>query len=356
MSNRLKDIFSNKMPDMVGKIQFRNKEAVKQFDEAVSKVYKEGCTVLVDGITTIVTKIKEGNNEYPLMEKENPLAVSIGPSKEKVRIDVNVDGVKREMEFYHYQTDKTFVLENNEKSIIYFKIESLKENNTMNLYYNVQSKHATSVNEILESFKFAEVFLDKIFSQDESNNFNGEIETVEGIRNFFRNGRQFFEWAEAVENELDIKLRTEDLNDPGEIEKDIGELYFALIENKVIKLNICFISDATIMIREKDCLTPLKVGEKLDTTFLNSIEYSFGEQRIKLYTANLLSNAIIKEIKKEDEKIKIVYGDTDSAPMYISRTLFKTEEEAKKELGRIIDHKDDYVNAKTVYDYLSSRN
>ena len=60
------------------------------------------------------------------------------------------------------------------------------------------------------------------------------------------------------------------------------------------------------------------------------------------------SLAVLNEYKEKDNRIKILYGDTDSNPMYISYTIHLTEEEAKDEVSKIMQHSSLYVEA----DYL----
>lgn len=67
----------------------------------------------------------------------------------------------------------------------------------------------------------------------------------------------------------------------------------------------------------------------------------------------MLSSAIIKKVKEdEDGTIKILYGDTDDRPMYITYTGFKTIDEAQHEMKSIMDHKEEYEEAMTVSEYL----
>ena len=94
--------------------------------------------------------------------------------------------------------------------------------------------------------------------------------------------------------------------------------------------------------------TPLSIGSKIALTFLSSIEFNFLKQTVTLHTANLLVNALVKDIQESDDgTVKILYGDTDSKPMYISFSAFETSEEAKQESDTILQHDEIYVNALT---------
>jgi len=101
----------------------------------------------------------------------------------------------------------------------------------------------------------------------------------------------------------------------------------------------------------------LEEGERLDITFLSEIEYMVYGQKISVHTANLISNAIIKQIEKsEDGSVKILYDDTDSQPIYISYSGFKTVGEAEQELKIIVEHKDKYTCALTLNEQIEKLN
>lgn len=68
----------------------------------------------------------------------------------------------------------------------------------------------------------------------------------------------------------------------------------------------------------------------------------------------LLINALVKDIQKSDDgTVQILYGDTDSKPMYISFSAFETVEEAKHEENTILQHDEIYVNALTSNAYIN---
>ena len=97
----------------------------------------------------------------------------------------------------------------------------------------------------------------------------------------------------------------------------------------------------------------IEIGSKLELTFSSKAEFRLYGQTIMLYTANILSNAVVKNVEQTtDGKVKILYHDTDSEPMYISYTAFKSEEERESELKVIMEHREKYVNAPTVAEYM----
>lgn len=81
----------------------------------------------------------------------------------------------------------------------------------------------------------------------------------------------------------------------------------------------------------------------------------YGE-KISIYTANFLANAIIEKVKiGTDGKTKIWYGDTDSGPMFISYMGFRSVEERAQEMEKLMEHKKKYLDAVTIEEYLFKR-
>ena len=145
------------------------------------------------------------------------------------------------------------------------------------------------------------------------------------------------------------------LNDlPREEQQDIDELYLLLCEKKVVRLNAKPTSTNLTSVAMNHTDTPLSIGGKIALTFLSTIEFNFLKQTVTLHTANLLVNALVKDIQEcDDGTVKILYGDTDSKPMYISFSAFKTKEEAEQEGDNILQHDEVYINALTSNAYIN---
>ena len=135
--------------------------------------------------------------------------------------------------------------------------------------------------------------------------------------------------------------------------QDVEELYLLLIEKKL------FGRMQLIDRNNKSHLNLISISRnrtKFALTFIRKVTYTICEQNITIHTANLLYNAIIKEIiKNESGEMKVLYDDTDSAPMYISCTGYKSQEEAIIEQDLIIKDKErtkKYEEALTVIEYI----
>ena len=81
-------------------------------------------------------------------------------------------------------------------------------------------------------------------------------------------------------------------------------------------------------------------------TFLGHVEFSFLQHTISLHTACLIMNAVVKDVQvKDDDTLTVFYGESDSNPMYIAYSAFKTKEDAEYEADNIFNHAADYENA-----------
>jgi hypothetical protein len=141
---------------------------------------------------------------------------------------------------------------------------------------------------------------------------------------------------------------------PREEQQDIDELYLLLCEKKVVHLNAKLTSTNSTSVVMNHADTPLNIGSKIALTFLSTIEFSFLKQTVTLHTANLLVNALVKDIQEcDDGTVKILYGDTDSKPMYIAFSAFATKEEAEREMNSILQHDEVYISALTSNAYIN---
>lgn len=84
------------------------------------------------------------------------------------------------------------------------------------------------------------------------------------------------------------------------------------------------------------------------------ITYNICGTEITLFAACMILNAIAKKIVRNDDSgVKVIFGEEEAKPMYLSYRAFTDETDAKNETEVIMHHKDDYVNAKTALEYMS---
>lgn len=357
MPNKLKDIFSDKMFDLGGKVRFQDSESYKKFLEALQIVENEGRAVEVEGISSLTTEVRDGEMEYPFLEQKELTQCIVAPSTEDVPIVLNTEYGEKTVVFKRYHTTNEIILETDKNEIVYFKIVFIKNTSNNTFTYRTQPRLAKTVKDIVESYNTAIALLDKMFKYEDSQDLSDEYALIYDTRESFLEVESFFKRLYLVEQELELSFKPAQVNDAENDDGELEELYLLLIEKKVIRLNAKLNATESTVLTMESGTHKLKVGNELDITFLGDLEYTIYGQKISVHTANLLSKAIVKEVKKDkDGAIKILYGDTDSQPMYISYTGFKTIEEARQEGKTIMEHKEKYTDALTFNEYMKKTN
>jgi len=356
MPNKLKEIFSDKMFDLGGKIYFQDNEAHRQFLNALQIVQDEGKPVEVKGITALTTVVRDGEMVYPFLEQKDFSQFIVAPSTEDVPIVVNTKHGEKTVLFKCYHTTNETVLETGENEIVYFKIVFIKGTPNITFTYRTQPQLAKTIKDIVESYNTTIALLNNLFKDDDKQELSDEYTFIHDTRESFIELESFFSRLYLIEQELGLSFSPAKIGDTENDEEELEELYLLLIEKKVIRLNAKLTATESTGITMKAGYNLPEAGSKLDITFISKIEYTMYGQKISVHTANLLSNAIVKQFEEnEDGSKKILYDDTDSQPMYISYMGFKTIDEAKKEMSTIMEHKERYTDALTFNEYMSSK-
>lgn len=351
MSNKLKDIFSNKMFDLGGTLHFQDSKSKKKFLEALQIVMNEGREV--EGVSSLTTKVRDGDIEYPFLEHKNLINVSIAPSKEEVPFVLNTEYGEKTILFKRYQTTNEIILETDENEVVYFRIVFIRNTSKITFTYRTQPHLAKTVKNIIENYNTAIAFLNTIFIYKDSQDLSDGNAFIHNMKESILRLESFFKRLYSLEQELGLSFQPTQINDTEKDERELEELYLLLIEKKVIRLNSKLNAAESTLIKMELGDYKLEVGSKIALTFVGDSEYTICGKKISVYTANLLSNAIIKAVKEgEDGTIKILYGDTDDRPMYISYTGFKTKKEAEQEMKTIMEHKEKYIEALTVNEHM----
>ena len=355
MSNKLKDIFSNKMFDLGGKIQFQDINCYKNFLEAIQIVQNEGRKVEVTGASSLTTKVKDGEMEYPFLERKELTQLIIAPTTEDVPFILNTVYGEKTVIFKRYQTTNEIILETDRNEVVYFKIAFIKNTSNITFTYRTQPHLAKTVKDIAENYNTAIALLNKLFIYKDSQDLSDEYALIFNMRESILGLESLFKRLYLVEQELELSIQPTQINDTEKDDGELEELYLLLVENKVIRLNAKLNETKSTGMPIESGTHKLEVGSKIDLIFLGESEYTFYGQKNSIHTANCLSNAIIKEVKEgEDGTIKVLYGDTDNQPMYISYTGFKTIDEAKQEMKTIMEHKEKYIDALTFNEHMEA--
>ena len=309
----------------------------------------------VDGVASVSTAVGHLDTKFPLVEQTNITQVIVGPAEEPVPITLDVDGNKKTITLLRSRIKDKVILRSEPDFIVAFNIAFLLSENKHTLNYKVQFEKAKSIREVADSFNIAEALLAHLYNfEDNIPSEDGNISLLD-IKEHFRRYKSFFKRLCAIENKLDISISPDLLNALSlEEQQDIDELYLLLCEKKVVRLSARLTSTSSTAVTMNNAEVSLSIGDKIALTFIGSIEFSFLKQSVTLHTANLLINALVKDIQKcDDGTVRVLYGDTDSKPMYISFSAFQTSEEAKQESEAILQHEDIYVNALTSSTYIT---
>lgn len=354
MGNKLKSIFSNEEISFGGKINFKDQESYEQFLVALKTVQEEGKAVQVKGINSVETLIRNGKSEYPIEENDNICDFVVTPSTDEVSFELDTDYGEKKFVLKRYQINKGIVLETSENAIVFLKLFFEKGTMKSKICYHVQLENAKNVKELIESYSVVLSFFNKLFKEDIKKSEGGV--TINTMKQYFEKSIEGYKKLEFVEKEFGVTFAPKVLSQNEETWVDLEEVYLMLKEKEVIRLNAKVNDTETTGMKVSQQAENIKVGDALDITFVTNVEYSLWNIKITLFAANLLSNAIVKEIKEAtDGELKILYGSEDSRPMFISYKGFKTEGEAKEEMNNIMNHKDDYTNALTVAGHINKR-
>lgn len=354
MGNKLKSVFSKEEISFGEKINFKNQESYENFLMALETVQEEGRTVRVKGVDSVETLIRKGKSEYPINENYKIYDFIVVPSTDEVSFELDTDCGKKMLIFERYRINKGVVLQTPQNAIIYLKVFLEKDSMKSNINYQIHLEKAKTIKELIESYNIVLSFFHRLFRDDIKKSENGV--DIKSMKMYFAKSIERYKKLEYVEKEFGVTFVPKVLAQNKDSWMDLEELYLVLKEKEVIRLNAKVNDTKTTGMKINQQINSIKVGDAIDITFITKIYYSLWNVKITLFSANLLSNAIIKEIKEaSDGEIKILYGSEDSRPMYISYMGFKTEAEAKEEIKEIMNHKADYMNALTVMGYINKR-
>lgn len=352
--NKLNKLFSNEGNRYKISVQFPSNSEMKKFIEAIESVKKNGEEARVNGIENWDACYAEGDSEYPLTGKNSTADIIISPVK--VPIKVKTEFGESVLEFCTRRLGKETILENNKNNIFYFNLKYSVDKQTLNFYYKFQPELAETVREVVEECSKAIAFLEMLTpSEDERLSKGDESDFFDTVMTF-EQFKDYFNRVLLIEEELEISFDLKNIQDEKNDEIIIHIVYILLIEKGIIKSHGKLEDAKTSEIQVESKKEELQEGTEVNLTFYDNHIYTVYGNEITLYFSNLLSNAIIKEILPEENgKITILYGDTDSKPIYVSYRGFKTSREAHLEMRKIMEHKKDYEEALTLGEYLDRR-
>jgi len=352
MPNKLKDIFSEKMFDMNLNLQFQDAESKVKFEKAMETASEEGRPVEVAGVSAINTIIQDGAMVYPHTIDEPIGKVVVFPPVERIKKELNTAYGKRTVCFERRQTKSEIYIETGKDKVIFLKLAFAKESHTANFTYKIQFNKAIQVRDIAEELCKAISIINFWFKDGNYLAVDEDKNSLRNIRKSFQIAYFFFDKLAKIEQELQVSFDPAQIDGIDDHISDVEELYLLLVKRIPIRLNAKVSSMESTGITLEQPLSDLKIGVAIGITFTKKSVYSLFGQNIPVYTANFLFNAVIKEILTDDGTTKVLYGDVDSQPMYISYTGFKTEEEAEIEKQTMFKNWEIYKSAITISSHL----
>ena len=349
MGNKLRNVFNKNEQFIKGTIRFKSVEASRNFEHALETVYKEGRTIEVNGIESMAVSIDSGAGSFPIKKIEDLADIVIGPSPDQVILKLEVDGEQIDFPVDRYSYEKGCKVKTKDNFPFYNMLMFDKTTQTATISIKPNLDKAADVDTVLHTIKIEKEFLKMFFSIDleKGTGLDTAIEHIDGLY-------KFFEKLKFVEGVFDKKFV------PGEIDldnveciNDLLELCLMIRDKKVLRSNVR-ITESTGNKLQIATDKEIEIGRKIALTFIWGLEYSLWNEKIELHCASFLNNAIVKAIENlESGQIRIVYGEKENQPMYISYRGFISEDEAKVELDRIMDIKQEYENAKTIEQYIA---
>ncbi|MDF2536401.1 MAG: putative abortive phage resistance protein AbiGii toxin [Bacillales bacterium] len=361
MANKLKDTFSSKPFNLNIKLSFFNEKDSNAFGKALDMVSKEGKMVRVDGAASIETNIKHGNKLYPYdIHSDEITNIVVGPSKEEFELDLGIcsnDEVKT-IKLYRWYTEDKIIVETSDDSIVYFKMEFIKRTNKCNFTFKQQPTNAKNIQEIVNAYDIALLYLDKMFRNADQKCCNpdllNEISKINDVKNAISTAKSLYNKFYEIEQEIGLSFDPNDITHNSDFYETVQEIYELIITKKIVRMNrtINDFQNKEMSLSKEEI--DIEIGKKVLLTFINQMEYELLNEKVTIYTANALINAIVTEITMDNDKIQSVkYEGIESDPMFISFSGFKTMNEAENEQKNIVDKIKEYQNAKTVFEYVN---
>jgi hypothetical protein len=352
MANKIKEAFSDQPSKFYQTISFNDTEACKKFIEAERIAYEEGRPVNVTGIALVKLCCEIGEDLYPVSIAENIKEATIETHKKDCLIDVYTPNFGEQKIFFkQYPTKEGMILETREDMAYYIKL-IFCQSETLKFICNIFPNKADSIEELARQLSVANAFIHKLIKPDIKEKTE-DANNIRELMNCFDHAANIFSKLWEVQNVLKIEFDPKAEKVWDEKTGDIEELYLLLVKKRILRLSANLTSTESMGLKINKSLDEPIIGKPVDITFTGQYEYELGGQKFSIHSASLLTNAIVTDMEeREDGKIRIIYGNNDSDPMFIANSAFVTEEEALLEVKNIMNHVEDYKGAKTLDEYL----
>ncbi len=360
MANKLKDIFSNKPVGYSGVISFEDSTAYNNFNNALNEVWTKGKVVPVDGIKGLALCIQDNEKQYPITHDYAKISnVIVAPSPDTFSLELKKEDKVIEIIGRRYKTETKMITDFSCGNALNCHFEYKLDTSEITYSFKPSPTNAKTIEEIYSSYESGILLLEKIFLPKNWDNSHPkavrDFYKVEHIKKSFATMASVFRKLHEIEKEFELNFLPKDIVVTKEFCEDIEELYEFIVAKNTLKHRDNLKSFTTHDMGIANDTGEFKVGMKILLHFLSEHVYDLMHNKITVYIVSVLLNAKIKEIvyhSDSGEISNIIYEGSDSSPLYMSYSAFKTEEDAKQELKTIHDNIDRYKNAKFVTSYI----
>ena len=347
MGNILRDIFSSDEPQYGGTLKFVNSEAYNDFIKALNTSNDEEKGVEISGIDSMEIFIETNAGKQILNDFGEIIQLFIAPSTEPAPYEVSTDFGRYTFDFEKLVKKDEIVVKNNTDAIVHIRIVLKLKEGKVNLTYKTNPNRAETIENIIHSYNAARYLIKSFLKPATSNS------EVNKVINFFRKYESFWKRVHEIEKLLDIHFLPKNISDTLEDRMDIEQLYLLLIKKMPIRENL---RDISLSIKHKEFSFEkgLKEGDKYGITLNEAYEYKVYGEKLSIFFATFIFNAIIDSIddNQENREYIIKCVGTDSEPIYKVYEGFKTLDEAETALNDLNEFNDNLANAKTFNDIM----
>lgn len=361
MGNRLRELFNDSEVKNYLTISFENDQDSREFAEKMIKLWETGEPQKITGIGSVRTAIGDDVNRFiegDTYENMHDIRISVTEKEDEYAVETEF-GLKKLKYKYHFQKGK-IVFETYPEDPIVCRLVYDVESHGGQISYHIQPGNGDSMKELVLYYSAILKVADQLYADCEKS--DEEIpEQWSLLRQRLVEDKNIYYLLWKIEEKLNIHFDVKQMQNISEENwknsiHDAIELYYAIIRRYPLRLRATLTAtESTGVYLEEG--RELKPGSEITLTYQGEMFFEIFGRKIKLYTANMLCDAVVKElVRQEDGRILVRYTDCDSQPMYVSYMAFLTEQEAAAEVKNIMAHESDYREAKTWDTYLQKEN
>lgn len=325
------------------------KKEIHDFNDMYEYLYRtqKSCEVVPDEDGNILinnNKIKiENFVKDVILDQKIKKFQMVPPSFPKpVKMNIQAGNMIKEfsIERQPYESMDTVYLKTVEEKPLCIKFY-IKSNNKVDVNININISEIENVDEIVDACEYYKNFMEGkiILGNSKIESFKGNTENSES---HIEDKISFWKKVLEIEKYLNKSFNAKKLKDDHYIK--ILRIYKSIIEKKPfrIKNTMNSLNIENYELYEK--IVELK-GKNMLIEYNREEEITVFNRKIKVYILERIYNHLIKDVIMQDNKIKIIFGESKEQNSFVAQKYFLSEDDLKKEqLMQKEDH-DMYMNA-----------